>query len=70
MNTNKLMRQTANALRVYRIASQENVNMEIQLFLSNVFDSLLEKMMKQQNIKYHSDAIKILNEMLDNYDYE
>lgn len=64
------MRQTANALRVYRIASQENVNMEIQLFLSSVFDSLLEKMMKQQNIKYHSKAIEILNEMLDNYDYE
>lgn len=70
MNTTKLMRQTANALRVYRIASQENVNMEIQLFLSSVFDSLLEKMMKQQKIEFHSEAIKILNEMLDNYDYE
>ena len=70
MNTTKLMRQTANALRVYRIASQENVNMEIQLFLSSVFDSLLEKMMKQQKIEFHSEAIKILNEMLSNYDYE
>lgn len=64
------MRQTANVLRVYRIDSQENVNMEIQLFLSSAFYNILEKMMIQQNIEFHGEAIKILNEMLDNYDYE
>lgn len=70
MKTTKLMRQTANALRVYRIACNEKVNMEIQLFLSSVFDGLLEKMMKQQNIEFHEEAINILNEMIENYDYE
>ena len=70
MKTTKLMRQTANALRVYRIASKENVNMEIQLYLSSVFDGLLEKMMKQQQIEFHDEAIDILNELLQNYDYE
>lgn len=70
MNTTKLMRQTANALRVYRIASKENVNMEIQSYLSSVFDEKLEKMMKQQNIKFHGDAIEILNEMIYEGDYE
>lgn len=52
MKTNKLMRQSANALRVYHIACNEKVNMEIQIFLSSVFDGLLEKMMKQQNIEF------------------
>nr|DAX87943.1 MAG TPA: hypothetical protein [Caudoviricetes sp.] len=66
MKTTKLMRQTANALRVYRIAIKENVNMEIQIYLSSVFDVLLEKMMKQKNIEFHCKAIKILDEMLSN----
>ena len=48
----------------------ENVNMEIKLYLSSVFDGLLEKMMKQQQIEFHEEAIDILNEMLQNYDYE
>lgn len=70
MKTTKLMRQTANALRVYRIACNEKVNMEIQIYFSIVFDSLLENMMKQQNIEFHEEAIDILNEMLEEGDYE
>jgi hypothetical protein len=70
MNTTKLMRQTANALRVYRLASNNGTDMQIVLYLSEVFDGLLEKMVKQQKIEFHSEAIKILNEMISNYDYE
>lgn len=70
MNTTKLMRRTANALRVYRIASKENTNIEIQNYLSSTYNRLLKLMMIQQNIKFYSEAIKIIDELILNNNYE
>lgn len=70
MKTTKLMRQTANALRVYRIACNENVNMEIQLYLSSVLNDGIQKIQKKENIEFHSDVIEMLEEVLEIGDYE
>jgi hypothetical protein len=43
MKTTKLMRQTANALRVYRLASNNGTDMQIVLYLSEILDGLLKK---------------------------
>lgn len=35
-----------------------------------IVSHVMKKMMRQQNIEFHEEAIKILNEMIDDYDYE
>ncbi len=70
MKTTKLIRQTANALRVYRIACNEKVNIEIQLYLSSVLNDGILKIQKKENIEFHSDVIKLLEEVLELGEYE
>lgn len=70
MKTTKLIRQTANALRVYRIACEEKVNMEIQLYLSSVLNDGIDKIQKKENIEFHGDVIKLLEKVLEIGDYE
>lgn len=70
MKTTKLIRRTANALRVYRIACNENVNMEIQLYLSLVLNDGIQKILKKENIEFHEDVIELLEELLEIGDYE
>lgn len=70
MKTTKLMRQTANTLRVYRIACNENINMDIIIYLSNKLNDEIKKIQKKENIEFHSDVIKLLEEILEIGDYE
>lgn len=70
MKTTKLIRQTANALRVYRIACEEQTNIEIQLYLSSVLNDGIDKIQKKENIEFHGDVIKMLEEVLEIGDYE
>lgn len=70
MKTTKLMRQTANTLRVYRIACNESINMDIIIYLSNKLNDEIKKIQKKENIKFHSDVIKLLEKILEIGDYE
>ena len=70
MKTTKLIRRTANTLRVYRLACKENVNMEIQSYLSMVLVEEIEKIQKKENIEFYSDVIELLEEILELGDYE